>query len=140
MLEPRLSVDKVMAKVSVPTSEPITTNSRLGAALIILAGGRAMEAMRTHGISKAFVYDNLRRVVRAINDNPSLKIEMGNYQELADEFRKKSDFDLFQYNVACIDGLECSSAGGEFYGSLWSTTSPFSSKSYMPCVDFIISA
>ena len=45
----------------------ITEASRLGAALIILAGGRETESLRTHGLSSTFVYDNLHEVVEAIN-------------------------------------------------------------------------
>ena len=53
-----------------------------------------MEAMHTHGLSKPFAYNNSRRVVRAIN-----------YEDLPNQFRKKSDFNLFQYSVGRIDGL-----------------------------------
>jgi hypothetical protein len=55
MLEPGLTVDQDMANMAT-NSGPITSHSRLGAALIILAGGRRIEAMRTHGISSTFTY------------------------------------------------------------------------------------
>ena len=67
MLEMYPQVDKKMSQISTK-SGPISTNSRLGAALIILAGGRRVESMRTHGVSQAFVYENLRRVIRSINE------------------------------------------------------------------------
>jgi hypothetical protein len=55
-------------------SKAITSSSRLAAALIILGGGRCIEAMRTHGLSKSFVVTNLMKVVDAINSCPQLAI------------------------------------------------------------------
>ena len=52
-------------------SAPITVASRIAAALIILGGGRRIEAMRTHGISKTFCYQNSHSVVSAINRHPT---------------------------------------------------------------------
>jgi hypothetical protein len=83
--------------------------SRLGAALIILAGGRRVKSMRTHGLSQAFVHDNLRKVVKAINNDPRLAIvcdtsassmilKFKNYSVLGDHY-------LFKYCVGAIDGL-----------------------------------
>jgi hypothetical protein len=74
MIEPDLDVNASMVKISTK-SAPITLHSRLGAALIILAGGRRMEAMRT----QSFTYANFRSVVRAVRKNfvqavPNLKI------------------------------------------------------------------
>ena len=48
-------------------SKPISVMSRVGAALIILAGGRNVEVMRTHGVSMSFCYKNLQDVCAAIN-------------------------------------------------------------------------
>ena len=59
MLEMDLRVDERMSQIST-SSGAISTNSRLGSALIILAGGRRIECMRTHGVSSPFVYENLR--------------------------------------------------------------------------------
>lgn len=81
-------------------SGPISTASRLGAALIILSGGRVVEAMRTHGISKSFVYKNLESVVDAINACPNLAIICDNsplgLAERARQFELKSLHNLFQ--------------------------------------------
>lgn len=80
MLRPALDVNEDMAGRSMATSGsgPISTDSRLAAALIMLSGGRYVEAMRTHGLSKSSVYKNLRRVVRAINRHPNLTIACDN--------------------------------------------------------------
>jgi DDE superfamily endonuclease len=108
MIEPDLDVNASMAKISTK-SAPITIHSRLGAALIILAGGRRMEAMRTHGVSQSFTYANLRSVVRAINKNPNLKIgcdsSMSGLRTAAANFNKLGDHDLFKYCVGAIYGL-----------------------------------
>ena len=108
MLEPGILVDQDMANMSTK-SGPITSHSRLGAALIILAGGRRIEAMRTHGVSSTFTYSNLRNVVRAINGNPQLKINFDRsdlgLKSSAANFNKLGDHDLFQYCVGAIDGL-----------------------------------
>ena len=37
-------------------SGEISTTSRLGIGLILLAGGRTMECMRTHGVARATVF------------------------------------------------------------------------------------
>jgi hypothetical protein len=69
MLETSLEVNetKAAAAMNVCGSAPISTASRLGAALIMLGGGRRIEAMRTRGISESQAYSNLHRVVAAIN-------------------------------------------------------------------------
>jgi hypothetical protein len=51
-------------------SKAITSSSLLAAALIILGGGRCIEAMRTHGLSKSFVVTNLMKVVDGCNQLP----------------------------------------------------------------------
>lgn len=53
MLAGSLEVDQNMAAIAMAKcgNGPISTASRLGAALILLGGGRQMEAMRTHGMS-----------------------------------------------------------------------------------------
>jgi hypothetical protein len=76
MLTPALEVDQKMAAIAMSSSysQRITEGSRLGAALIILAGGRRIEAMRTHGLAETTVYSNLKRVVRAINSHSELAV------------------------------------------------------------------
>ena len=90
-------------------STPISTASRLGTALIMLAGGRRMEAMRTHGISESQAYKNLHDVVTAINKHPNLAIDSGPNSgllaERAADFRSKSSHELFSHCVGAIDGL-----------------------------------
>ena len=66
--------------VSRSGSAPITSASRLGAALIMLGGGRRLEAIRTHGMSMPTVYDNFHRVIEAINTHPALQIVCDNLQ------------------------------------------------------------
>lgn len=56
----RLSMSKCNSDIS-------TTERRVAAALLVLAGGRSIEAMRTHGLGWTTVYNNLHEVVRAIN-------------------------------------------------------------------------
>ena len=69
-------------------------DSRIGAALIMLGGGRRTEAMRTHGLSKTFVYDNFHKVVDAINSCPQLEIKSDNSMEglrqAANKFKERS--------------------------------------------------
>ena len=45
----------------------LSTESRLGIALILLSGGRPIEAMRTHGIAQSTAYENFERIIDAIN-------------------------------------------------------------------------
>ena len=108
MLEMDLQVNQKTSKVSTK-SGAITTNSRLGAALIILAGGRRIESMRTHGLSQAFVYENLRKVVRAINNHPKLEIvcdtSLNSMKIKAKNYAELGDHNLFRYCVGAIDGL-----------------------------------
>jgi len=90
-------------------SAEITAASRLGAALIMLGGGRQMEAMRTHGISKSQAFTNLHKVVEAINSCSALDIIFDkseeNLVELASGFQKRSDHNIFKKCVGAIDGL-----------------------------------
>ncbi|KAJ1430045.1 hypothetical protein B484DRAFT_396117 [Ochromonadaceae sp. CCMP2298] len=111
MLETKLGVNEEMAAraMNVCGSAPISTASRLGAALIMLGGGRRIEAMRTHGISQAQAYTNLHRVVAAINQHPSLAIKCDNsldaLQQRGDGFNCRSLHRLFPYTTGAIDGL-----------------------------------
>ena len=97
-----------MSKVSTK-SGPISTPSRIGVALIILAGGPRIESMRTHGLSQPFVCDNLRKVVRAINKNPRLAIvcdtSIDSMKVKAKKYAELGDHNLFKYAVGAIDGL-----------------------------------
>jgi len=114
MLEEVMPVDNNMAivKSREAGSDPISIHSKLGAALIILGGGRVMESMRTHGLSKSYTYANLRAVVRAINKHPALAIRSGNSSEYCKEkakaFQNKSSYGIFKYCTGCIDGLAIS--------------------------------
>ena len=90
-------------------SKPVTTASKVGAALIMLGGGRHMEAMRTHGLSKSYSYDVFRLVVRAINKHPALAINTDNSLEYckskASRIQERSSYGIFKYCTGCIDGL-----------------------------------
>lgn len=90
-------------------SDMITLESRVGAALIVLGGGRITEAMRTHGISSSQAYCNLRRVVRVINRLPALAITCSNdveaLEKRASRFEERSSHDMFQFCSGAIDGL-----------------------------------
>ena len=72
-----LETNQDMAKIAMSQcgSRPISTASRIGAALIMLSGGRKVEAMRTHGLSKSFVHDNLLTVCKAINNCPVFDLD-----------------------------------------------------------------
>jgi hypothetical protein len=90
-------------------SGAISSASRLGVSLIMLGGGRYMEAMRTHGIARPTVYSTMWKVVDAINAHPNLAIEMDNtptgIRKRASRFREKSSYGLFEYCTETIDGL-----------------------------------
>lgn len=90
-------------------SKEITPASRLGAALIMLGGGRRLEAMRTHGIARSTTYANFFKVIRAINSNPLLAIECNNekthLQRRANGFKELSQHGIFQHCTGAIDGL-----------------------------------
>lgn len=111
LLEPILNVNQDMAYRSTASSgsDCISTASRLGAALILLGGGRVIEAMRTHGLAKATAYENFRNVVRRINSCESLKITCDNSIESLKEralgFERKSASKLFKYATGAIDGI-----------------------------------
>lgn len=85
----------------------ISADSKLGCALIMLSGGRVTEVMRTHGVSKPFAYENLHRVVDAINACPQLKIEYDKrkLETYAKGFEDRSFNNLFKYCCGAIDGL-----------------------------------
>jgi hypothetical protein len=82
LLGPMIESDP-MARVSNGrgNTSPISSASKLGAALILLAGGRRLEAMRTHGVASCTVYQNLHRVIEAINSHPALAIECDTSKE-----------------------------------------------------------
>jgi AcrR family transcriptional regulator len=111
LLGERLQKNEEMARRSSGTSgsDPISSASRLGAGLIFLAGGRGIEAMRTHGISQSTAYGCLHDVVAAVNDHPQLAIVCDNsleaLQERATAFHAKSSHGLFEYCTGAIDGL-----------------------------------
>lgn len=90
-------------------SGEIYPESRLGAALIILSGGRIMESMRTHGMARTTVYNNFLRVVKAINDCPQLKIDclndLSSLEQRASQFESRSGHNLFQWCTGAIDGI-----------------------------------
>ena len=75
----------------------------------MLSGGRKVEAMRTHGLSKSFVYDNLLTVCKAINNCPVFDLDYSinnwNLIQRAEEFYTKSTCVIFQYCCGAIDGL-----------------------------------
>jgi hypothetical protein len=107
--------DKKMAlvKAAESQSDPISIDSKVGAALILLGGGRVMESMRTHGMSMSYVYDNFHNVVRAINKHPALAITSGNTTQYckckADAIMKqRSSYGIFKYCCGCIDGIALS--------------------------------
>lgn len=106
-----LKRDEKFAKLSMSGcgSAGIIPASRLGAALIMLGGGRNMEAMRTHGMSMATAYDNFHRVVEAINEHPALEIVCDNsiaaLRTRSAQFMERSTHDIFQYCTGAIDGL-----------------------------------
>lgn len=107
-----LDRNKAMAKLAMTKckSGEITAASRLGAALIMLGGGRHMEAMRTHGISRPQAFKNFHDVVEAINSCPALDItyDTKNVDVLngvAEGFKNRSGHDIFKKCVGAIDGL-----------------------------------
>eukprot|EP01040_Poterioochromonas_malhamensis_P004410 gene4410-4727_t len=106
-----LNVDMKRAKnsTSAAGSDPITLDSRVGAALIVLGGGRITESMRTHRISASQAYSNLRRVVRAINQLPELAIvcssDDNDLEIRAEKFKARSSHEMFEFCTGAIDGL-----------------------------------
>jgi hypothetical protein len=110
-LEPSLRVNEEMAALAMSRcrSERINTSSRVASALILLAGGRVIEAMRTHGLSQSTCYANFKRVVRAINSCAELEIKYENslyaLQSRAEDFQMKSTHGLFEFMTGAIDGL-----------------------------------
>lgn len=90
-------------------SDVISIESRVAAALCMLGGGRYIEAMRTHGMSKSQVYDVFDRVIAAINSHPQLRIKCDNseaaLEQRAKEFERKSRGGLFEWCTGAVDGL-----------------------------------
>jgi hypothetical protein len=111
LLEPQMITNQGMASRAMSTSgsKPISLQSRVASALIILGGGRVLEAMRTHGLAKTTVISNFRTVVRAINSCDALRISCDNSLESlrarADGFQSRSANDLFKYCTGAIDGI-----------------------------------
>lgn len=111
LLQNSLMKDQVQAKRSLSgtASTPITVDSRIGAALIMLAGGRQIEVMRTHGLPQATVYSNLHEVVAAINAHPALAIHCLNDSDSlasrAKSFKALGTQKLFHYCTGALDGL-----------------------------------
>jgi hypothetical protein len=81
----------------------------IGIALTILGGGRRIEAMRTHGVSRTSTYFILHQVCQAINSCPALALDTSNdistLQRRAQGFKAKSTPGLFDYCCGAIDGL-----------------------------------
>ena len=100
------------ASMATSGSSEITPASRLGATLIMLSGGRRIEAMRTHGLSMSTVNDNFHRVISAINSHPALEISCDNslsgLMSRSQDFMEMSSFDIFKYCTGAVDGLTIS--------------------------------
>ena len=111
LLRDDLKVDQRMASLqsSKSGSDLIGLDSRVGSSLIILAGGRHMEAMRTHGISESQSYVTFKKFVRAVNKHPALDInfrtDLDSCKLRANGFKHKSQNHLFQHCVGAIDGI-----------------------------------
>lgn len=111
LLYDNLCVDARMAEVALSGTNTrlYSTHSRLAAALIILGGGRCMEAMRTHGMPESVVYFNLHKICKIINSNPALAItcpnDLSSLKDRANGFKNIGSYELFQYATGAIDGL-----------------------------------
>jgi hypothetical protein len=103
-------VNEKMAQLAMSSSGsgPISEASRVGAALIMLGGGRRIEAMRTHGISSSQAYANFHRVCQAIVGSDQLKVEydisLEGLKRRAKRFSERSSHALFKYCTDAIDG------------------------------------
>lgn len=77
LLGPALDVNRRQASNAMKNcgSKIITPDLRIAAALIMLAGGKSMEVMRTYGYSRSIAYANLHRFVRIVNQCPTLEIK-----------------------------------------------------------------
>jgi hypothetical protein len=88
---------------------PISAASKIGVGLIILAGGRRTEAMRTHGIAESTVYKILHSFCKAVNECPvfdlNYNIDYYTLMKRAEEFYAKSFISLFKYCCGALDGL-----------------------------------
>ena len=111
ILEPTLQVNENMANLAMirTQSDPISTASRVGSALILLAGGRVLESMRTHGVAESSVYQNFYKFLDAVNNTPELEIKFDLHEDTlvntASGFNKLSTYNLFSHCVGAIDGL-----------------------------------
>ncbi len=109
LLEPYLQRNEKMAKLRSGDSGLITAMSRLGVALIILGGGRNMEAMRTHGIAASSVLPIFYDVLEAINSCPLLALpveqDIFTLTQRAAGFKAKSKHGLFDFCVGAVDGM-----------------------------------
>jgi hypothetical protein len=111
LLDPYVQVDQEMAgrAMSSSKSKPISVESRIASTLILLGGGRVVEAMRTHGLAKSTVQSIFRTVVRAINSCDDLQIKCDNslsaLRARADGYQSRSNHDLFKYCTGAIDGI-----------------------------------
>lgn len=112
LLEPCLRRNFAMQQLALSESlsEPVSSASKIGATLIVLAGGRVMESMRTHGLAASCAYSYFHEVVNCINQIDTLKIEckndLGSLQERAEAFSRLSSYpELFQFCTGAVDGL-----------------------------------
>lgn len=104
-----LKVDEEMARrsQSLSGSKVVSVASRLGMALIILAGGRPLEAMRTHGVSETTCRNNFHKVIKVINSCYALAIKYPltteSLERVADGFVQRSTHRLFKYCTGLFD-------------------------------------
>lgn len=110
-LEPYLQVDNHMSQLAMSRtgSAFISKASRVAVTLIILAGGRVIEAMRTHGIAKTSAHVIFYDVINAINSAGDLAIICDNSPNAlafrAEGFKARSTMGLFNFATGAIDGL-----------------------------------
>jgi len=88
---------------------PITINSRVGIGLILLAGGRPMEYMRTHGVAEDTAFRIFDQFLDSVNSCPQLNIKFdlseNSLRKTAAGFQNLSQVKLFDSCVGAIDGL-----------------------------------
>ena len=101
ILKDNLKVNDNMARVSNMecNTESITTESRLACFLIVLGGGRVVEAMRTHGVSRTFVYNNFNRILDIIINHPQLKISCSNHIDALKERLFIIQYTIYKYYI-----------------------------------------
>lgn len=111
MLDPILRKNPTNAANSLSGSGamPISVASRVAVTLIMLAGGRYVEAMRTHGIPRCTAYSVFHEVLDAIISLDQLKIHCPNdrssLERRAEDFARLSKVELFKHCTGAIDGL-----------------------------------